>query len=107
MPWLLLIIEISGRRLNGSIRRAKSDIQLQHVDRVSGKSNVYNILTSKMRGLLSSQDTTVRDHMLNLLISSLNIGDILDSHLSNEIFPVALSHLKSSKSDSTDIDIFF
>ena len=72
------------------------------IDGYSGNDNIANAFSSKLQGLLNS-DNSLNSDLTSKIESSLSSSDLVSTLVSSGTVSEALSHLKSDKSDGTQL----
>ena len=71
------------------------------IDGHSGVSNISHVFSSKLQGILNSQDISERDSLHSHISHSLQSDDLASVTISEECVIEAFSHLKRGKSDGS------
>ena len=85
------------------VNKSKSCTPASSVDGVSGADHISHLFSTKLRGILNSQDACGRDSLLSSLSSSLSVDDLVGISISEECVDGAFAHLKCGKSDGSGI----
>ena len=72
------------------------------IDGCSGNDNIANAFSSKLQGLLNS-DNSLKSDITSKIESSLSSSDLVSTLVSSGTVSEALSHLKSDKSNGTQL----
>ena len=76
------------------VNKSKSCTPASSVDGVSGADHISHLFSTKLRGILNSQDACGRDSLLSSLSSSLSVDDLVGISISEECVDSAFAHLK-------------
>ena len=72
------------------------------IDGCSGNDNIANAFSSKLQGLLNS-DNSLKSDLTSKIESSLSSSDLVSTLVSSGTVSEALSHLKSDKFNGTQL----
>jgi hypothetical protein len=86
-----------------AVNRPSKVSPVSSVDGVSGDSQISQLFSSKLQGVLNSHDCRERDSLLSSLASSLCSQDLALSVVTEECVIDAFSHLKLGKGDGTPL----